>query len=40
MAYYRAGNNGKAKEYLKLSLASKIGFPGKDDAEKTLAAIR
>jgi len=39
-AYYGAGNNGKAKEYLQLSLASKVGFPGKDDAEKTLAGIR
>ena len=39
-AYYSAGNTGKAKEYLQLSLASKVGFPGKDDAEKTLAGIR
>jgi len=39
-AYYGAGNSGKAKEYLQLSLASKVRFPGKDDAEKTLAGIR
>ncbi|MFZ3157635.1 MAG: tetratricopeptide repeat protein, partial [Smithella sp.] len=39
-AYYSAGNSGKAKEYLHLSLASKVSFPGKDDAEKTLAGIR
>jgi tetratricopeptide (TPR) repeat protein len=39
-AYYSAGNTGKAKEYLQISLVSKVGFPGKDDAEKTLAGIR
>jgi tetratricopeptide (TPR) repeat protein len=38
MAYFHAGNPGKAKEYLQLSLASKISFPGKDEAQKTLAA--
>lgn len=39
MAYYRAGNTGKAKEYLQVALASKVSFPGKDEAEKTVAGI-
>jgi Flp pilus assembly protein TadD len=40
MAYIRTGNDGKAKEYLQTALASKTGFPGKDEAEKALAGIR
>ena len=39
MAYYRAGNTGKAKEFLQIAMASKVGFPGKDEAEKTMAGI-
>jgi tetratricopeptide (TPR) repeat protein len=40
MAYSRAGNAGKAKEFLQLAHASKDSFPGKDEAEKTLAGLR
>ncbi|MBF0560249.1 MAG: tetratricopeptide repeat protein, partial [Nitrospirae bacterium] len=40
MAYYKAGNSGKAKEYLRTALAAKVVFPGKDEAEKTMASIR
>jgi tetratricopeptide (TPR) repeat protein len=39
MAYYRSGITGKAKEYLQIALASKGGFQGKDEAEKTVAGI-
>ncbi len=39
MAYNQAGNPGKAKEYLQVALASKGGFPGKDEAEKAMAGI-
>jgi uncharacterized protein HemY len=39
MAYYQAGNTGKAKEHLQVALASKVGFPGKDEAEKAMAGI-
>jgi hypothetical protein len=40
MAYSRLGNPEKAKQYLQTALASKAAFPGKDEAEKTVAAIR
>ena len=39
MAYYRAGNTVKAREYLQIAMASKSGFPGKDEAEKTMSGI-
>ena len=39
MAYNRAGNSEKAKEYLEHALASRVSFPGKDEAEKTMAGI-
>jgi hypothetical protein len=40
MSYSRLGNPEKAKQYLQTALASKAAFPGKDEAEKTVAAIR
>jgi tetratricopeptide (TPR) repeat protein len=40
MAYFRANNAGKAKEFLQLALASKANFPGKEEAEKTLVGLR
>jgi tetratricopeptide (TPR) repeat protein len=36
MAYHKSGNDGKAKEYLQMALGSKAGFPGRDEAQKTL----
>lgn len=39
MAQYKAGNAAKAKEHLKLALAAKTGFPGKEEAEKIVAGI-
>ncbi len=39
VAYQRAGNAAKAKEYLRIALTSKVDFPGKGDAEKTMAGI-
>ncbi len=39
MVHYRAGNTGKAKEHLQIALASKVSFPGKDEAEKVVAGI-
>jgi len=39
MAYYKAGNSGKAKEYLQTALAYKGSFSEKDEAEKVLAGI-
>ena len=40
MAYSRLGNSEKAKQYLQTALVSKVAFPGRDEAEKTVAAIR
>jgi tetratricopeptide (TPR) repeat protein len=40
MAYSGLGNPEKAKQYLRTALASKAPFPGRDEAEKTMAAIR
>jgi lipopolysaccharide biosynthesis regulator YciM len=40
MAYSRLGNPGKAKQFLQTALVSKVAFPGRDEAEKTMAAIR
>ena len=40
MAYSRIGNSEKAKHYLQTALVSKVAFPGRDEAEKTVAAIR
>jgi predicted Zn-dependent protease len=40
MAYFRANNAGKAKEFLQLALVSKGSFSGKEEAEKTLAGLR
>jgi tetratricopeptide (TPR) repeat protein len=39
MAYHRVGNPKKAREYLERALASNISFPGKNEAEKTIASI-
>jgi len=39
MAYNQIGMPEKAKQYLKIALASKAAFPGRDQAEKTVAAI-
>jgi tetratricopeptide (TPR) repeat protein len=39
MAYNKAGNSEKAREHLRIALASKVSFPGKDEAEKTMAGI-
>lgn len=39
MAQFKAGNVAKAKEHLKLALASKAAFPGKAEAEKVMAGI-
>jgi tetratricopeptide (TPR) repeat protein len=39
MTYYKTGNAGKAKKCLQVALASKIKFPGKEDAERTMAGI-
>ena len=39
MAYSRLGNPEKAKQYLQTALASKAAFPGRDEAEKTMATI-
>ena len=40
MVYSRLGNAEKAKQYLQTALASKTTFPGRDEAQKTLAATR
>jgi len=40
MAYSKLGNQEKAKEYLKIALASNVSFPGKDEAQKTAAVLR
>ncbi|HUI66724.1 MAG TPA: tetratricopeptide repeat protein [Nitrospirota bacterium] len=40
MAYNRLGNPEKAKQFLQTALVSKVAFPGRDEAEKTMAAIR
>jgi len=39
MAYNKTGNSEKAREHLRIALASKGSFPGKDEAEKTMARI-
>ena len=39
MAYNRVGNSEKAKEHLRLALASKVSFPGKVEAEKTMDGL-
>ncbi|HUI45145.1 MAG TPA: tetratricopeptide repeat protein [Nitrospirota bacterium] len=39
MAYNQIGMPEKAKQYLKIALASKAAFPGRGQAEKTMAAI-
>src|SRR5208283_4420877 len=39
MAYNKAGNSAKAKQYLQTALTSKINFPGKDEAQKAMAGI-
>jgi tetratricopeptide (TPR) repeat protein len=40
MVYSKIGNAEKAKQYLQTALASKTMFPGRDEAQKTLTAIR
>ena len=40
MAYSRLGNPEMAKQYLQTALVSKVAFPGRDEAEKTIAEIR
>jgi tetratricopeptide (TPR) repeat protein len=40
MAYSKLGDQAKAKQYLQTALASKAAFPGRGEAEKTLAAAR
>jgi Tfp pilus assembly protein PilF len=40
MVYSKIGNAEKAKQYLKTALDSKTTFPGRDEAQKTLATIR
>jgi len=40
MVYHQQGNMAKAKEYLQFAAASKTGFDGKDQAQKTLAGIK
>ncbi|HTR45124.1 MAG TPA: tetratricopeptide repeat protein, partial [Thermodesulfovibrionales bacterium] len=39
MAYNRAGNSPKAKEYLRIALASKSDFPGKNEAGRVMAGM-
>jgi Tfp pilus assembly protein PilF len=39
MAYFRAGNTAKAKEYIQIALASKVSFLERDEAEKAMAGI-
>lgn len=39
MAYSRLGNQEKAKQYLRTALASPAAFPGKEDAQRTMAGI-
>jgi tetratricopeptide (TPR) repeat protein len=39
MAYFRDGNTAKAKEYLQIALASKVAFPGKDEAQRVIARL-
>jgi hypothetical protein len=39
MTLYKAGKNQEAKEALKKALSRQGGFPGREEAEKTLAKI-
>ena len=40
MAYSQIGNQEQAKQYLQTALVSKMAFPGRVEAERTIAAIR
>jgi len=39
MAYFLEGNTEKAKEYLEIALASRVAFPGKDEAKRVFTAL-
>jgi hypothetical protein len=39
MAYHRSGKPNKAKDHLRIAVASEVNFPGKDEAKKTMAGI-
>jgi Flp pilus assembly protein TadD len=36
VAYHKAGNSEKAKEYLNNAMSSKVDFPGRDETKKIL----